>query len=213
MRILTKDQIGDVVDRLRGTEIFPKALLALFCGLRAGEVLALRWPALDLESRVLQVRESVEEVAGQPLKIKRPKTEAGIRKVTLPHVVVEALQDHRRQQLEQRMAMGMGRPSADALIFPALDGGPSRRTALSIHWGETAAALGHPDITFHSLRHCHASQLISAKVDVVTVSKRLGHADPSITLRVYSHLFENSDAAAADAINEALGANSVPIKG
>ena len=214
MRILTKDQIGDVVDKLRGSEIFPKALLALFCGLRAGEVLALRWSAVDLDSsRVLHVRESVEEVAGQPLTIKRPKTEAGIRKVTMPDIVVDALRDHRRQQLERRMAMGTGRPPDNALIFPAQTGGPSRRTALSIRWGETAAALGHPDITFHSLRHCHASQLIAAKVDVVTVSKRLGHADPSITLRVYSHLFENSDAAAADAINAALGASSVPKKG
>jgi integrase len=210
MKILKKDQIGDVVDKLRGRPIFLKALLALFCGLRAGEVLALRWPCVDLDSKDLDVKESVEEVAGQPLTTKRPKTEAGVRRITMPDIVVDALRDHRRHQLEQRVALGLGRLPDDALVFPALDGGPSRRTGLSIEWGETVDVLGLPDITFHELRHTHASQLIAAKVDIVTVSKRLGHSNPAVTLRVYSHLFEQNDAAAADAINASLGANSVP---
>jgi integrase len=64
--------------------------------------------------------------------------------------------------------------------------------------------IGLPDVTFHALRHTHASQLIDAGVDVVTISKRLGHAKPDITLRVYAHLFKESDAKAAAAINAAL---------
>ena len=211
--ILKKDQIADVVDKLRETDIFPEAMLALFCGLRAGEVLALAWSAVDLESRMLQVKASVEEVAGQPLTIKRPKTDDGERRLTMPEIVVDALRDHRRQQLERRLALGIGRLDTGALVFPGQDGGPCRRTALSVRWGKTAAALGIPDVTFHALRHSHASQLIAAKVDIVTISARLGHADPSITLRVYSHLFENTDSAAADAINQALGASSVPKTG
>lgn len=210
MQILKADQIGDVVEKLRGLPIFPKALLALFCGLRAGEVLALRWRNIDLDGKVLHVKESVEEVAGQPLVIKRPKTGAGIRKMIVPEIVIDALREHRRQQLELRVAMGLGKMPDDALVFPALDGGPSRRTSLSIAWGKTVEALGMPDVVYHSLRHTHASQLIAAKIDVVTVSKRLGHANPAITLKVYAHLFDQNDSAAADAINAALGANSVP---
>ena len=176
-------------------------------------MLALRWKTTDLDGKVLHVKESVEEVAGQPLTIKRPKTGAGRRKLTLPEIVTDGLRDHRRQQLELRMALGLGNLPDDALVFPALDGGPSRRTGLSIEWGETVEALGLPDVTFHGLRHTHASQLIAAKVDIVTISKRLGHANPAITLKVYAHMFEQNDSAAADAINAALGANSVPIKG
>jgi integrase len=210
MKILAADQIDDVVDKLRGAEIFPQALLALYCGLRAGEVLALAWSAVDLENRILQVKASVEEVAGQPLTIKRPKTEDGERQLTMPDIVVEALRDHRRQQFEQRLAMGLGRPDADALVFPGQGGGPARRTGLSIRWRKTVKGLGLPDIVFHGLRHCHASMLIAAKVDVVTIAARLGHADPSITLKVYAHLWGKTDAAAADAIDAALGAKSVP---
>lgn len=211
--IVKGKQLADVVDKLKETTIYPEAMLALFCGLRAGEVLALTWSAVDLDRRVLRVRASVEEVAGQPLKIKKPKTEDGERQVTMPDIVVDALRDHRRQQLELRMLLGQGRPDADAVIFPGPDGGPGRRTALSIRWGKVAEAIGIPAVTFHNLRHSHASQLIAAKVDIVTISARLGHADPSITLRVYSHEFEESDEAAANAINAALGASPVPKNG
>jgi integrase len=55
------------------------------------------------------------------------------------------------------------------------------------------------------LRHTHASQLIDAGVDIVTISKRLGHAKPDITLRVYSHLFRKDDSKAAVAINQMFG--------
>jgi integrase len=61
-----------------------------------------------------------------------------------------------------------------------------------------------PDITFHALRHTHASQLIDASVDVATISKRLRHASPNITLKICAHLFRSKDAKAADAINAAL---------
>jgi integrase len=61
-----------------------------------------------------------------------------------------------------------------------------------------------PNVTFHALRHTDASQLIDQGVDVVTISTRLGHANPTITLQVYAHLFRNDDSKAAQAINAAL---------
>jgi len=61
-----------------------------------------------------------------------------------------------------------------------------------------------PDLAFHNLRHTHASPLIDAGVDIVTISKRLGHAKPDITLRIYAHLFQKDDGEAAAAINAAL---------
>jgi integrase len=63
-----------------------------------------------------------------------------------------------------------------------------------------------PDLGFHNLRHTHASQLIDAGVDIVTISKRLGHAKPDITLRIYAHLFRKDDGKAAAAINASMKA-------
>ena len=68
-------------------------------------------------------------MAGQPLTIKRPKTEGSERKVTMPDIVVDALRDHRRQQLEQRLALGFGRPASDALLFP-----PPGRRSIQTNW-------------------------------------------------------------------------------
>ena len=72
--------------------------------------------------------------------------------------------------------------------------------AQSVAWADFAEAAGIPDVTFHALRH-PTSQLIDSGVDIVTVSKRLGHSKPDITLRIYAHLFRKDDSKAAAAIN------------
>ena len=68
-------------------------------------------------------------------------------------------------------------------------------------------------VTFHALRHTHASSLIAAGVDVLTISRRLGHGSPAITLGVYGHMFANTDDRAAQAIDalfaRVFGGNSV----
>jgi integrase len=66
-------------------------------------------------------------------------------------------------------------------------------------------ALDLPDVSLHALRHTHASMLIDAGVDIVRISKRPGHADPAVTLRIYGHLFRKRDDVSADAINQTLG--------
>jgi integrase len=91
-------------------------------------------------------------------------------------------------------------------VFPTIEGGYISPEAFSQHWSRTAAAIGFPEVTFHGLRHTHASQLIDAGIDIVMISKRLGHSKPDITLRVYAHLFRKDDSKAADAIDAALAA-------
>jgi integrase len=103
------------------------------------------------------------------------------------------------------MARGMGKMPDDALVFPApLKGGYQSPRAFSKEWARGVASIGFSGLTFHALRHTHASQLIEAGVDIVTISRRLGHASPNITLKVYAHLFSQADTKASDAINAAL---------
>lgn len=61
-----------------------------------------------------------------------------------------------------------------------------------------------PLITFHALHHTHVSQLIAAGLDVVTVSRRIGHSNPTVTLGVYAHLFGNTDERAAEVVDKAI---------
>jgi integrase len=202
--ILTDDQIAELLTKLAGRAIYSRVIVALFTGARRGELLALRWSNTDLETKVIQIREALEETKANGIRFKRAKTKNGRRDITLPDIVVDALREHRRQQLELRMALGLGKLADDALVFPALDLGPQSPRAFSGDWADAAERIGMGDITLHALRHTHASQLIDAGVDVVTISKRLGHASPNITLQIYAHLFRKRDDKAADAINAAL---------
>ena len=206
VQIVSEDQLPVLLEKIRGHKIEPVALLALFCGLRRGEILALKWGNIDLDRSVLRVRHSLEETRAGGVRFKEPKSKAGRRDVTLPDVVVGVLRRHRIEQLELRAKLGLGRPSDDDLVFWQLNGQPIGPRHFSANvWPAAARKIGMPKITFHSLRHTHASQLIAAGVDVVTISKRLGHSWPNITLGTYAHLFATSDERAAKAINEALG--------
>jgi integrase len=204
MPILDRNGIDTIRSKLPGHQMYAQAIVALFTGMRLGEILATRWRCVDLDRKTILIRETLEGTKAHGIRIKAPKSRAGRRDIGLPEIVVEALREHRRQQLELRMALGLGKMPDDGLVFPALGGGPQAPSAVSRAWGLVAGDLGMPEITFHGLRHTHASQLIDAGVDIVSISKRLGHASPDVTLRVYAHLFQRDDDKAAAAINAAL---------
>jgi integrase len=181
------------------------ATIALFTGMRLGEILALRWNRVDLDAKVIQVREALEQTRAHGTRFKAPKSRAGRRDITLPDVLIETLREHRKAALELRMQLGAGRLPDDALLFATIEGAPLSSNAMSAAWADFATSISMPEVTFHALRHTHASQLIDAGVDIVTISKRLGHSKPDITLRIYAHLFRNDDSKAAAAINAAFG--------
>jgi integrase len=189
------------VAKLGGWRHGTVAMVALFGGLRLGEVLALRWSNVDLDRKILRVVEALEQTKRFGIRFKAPKSKAGKRDITLPDILVDALRGHRKAQLELRLQLGIGKLPDDTLLFSNIDGRPLSPIDVSVLWGRFAASNGMPEITFHALRHTHASQLIDAGVDIATISKRLGHATPGITLNVYAHRFQRDDGKAVAAIN------------
>jgi integrase len=184
--------------------LYAPAIVALSTGMRLSEVLALRERSVDLDKGIIEVREALEETTAHGVRFKAPKSKAGRRNITLPAIAIEALREHRRQLLELRFQLGQGKLGPDDLLFATVDGRPLRPSAVSGDWGELAERIGMPDVTFHGLRHTHASQLITGGMDIVTLSKRLGHAKPDITLRVYAHQFTVDDSRAAAIIDAAI---------
>jgi integrase len=191
--ILTPDGVQAVLRMPKGKPIYTLATVALGTGMRRGEMLALRWQDIDLQAAVLRVERSLEQTTEFGLVFKAPKTEHGRRTITLPASTVAELRSHWIRQQELWLAAGLGRVN-DALVFGEPDGSPRSPNALTKEWAKAMPA--EIDATLHSLRHTHASILIASGLDVLTISRRLGHGSPAITLKVYGHLFKTDDRAA-----------------
>jgi integrase len=204
VQILTGPQIAEVLTRLEGHALQTITKVAFGSGARRGELCALRWGDVDFEGATIRIERSLEETKAG-LRVKPPKSKHGRRTVTVPGATVEALRSHRVRQIEQRLVLGQGRLGPDDLVFTMPDGRTQSPDNLSRDWRRAVLVLGLPTVMFHALRHTHASCLIAGGVDVLTISRRLGHGTPAFTLTVYGHLFAPTDAAAARAIDAAMG--------
>jgi integrase len=206
--ILQPESARDLLERLRGQPLYLLASLALATGLRRSEALALRWRDVDLDAGRLTVEQALEQTATHGIRTKGPKTRHGRRTISLPAHIVAELRSHWRAQQEQRLALGMGKSPLDGFVLAAIDGRPQSPDAISTAWGRAMDEIGMPEITLHSLRHTHASMLIAAGVDILTISRRLGHANPTITLSVYGHLIHGTDNRAAQIMDQVFGNGS-----
>jgi integrase len=203
IEILTEAEAKAVLQGLRGRSLYPIVALALATGMRRGEILALRWRSIDERTGTVRVTESLEQTTAG-LRVKPPKTKYGRRTIATPAWAMTALREHRRIQQELRLKLGAGKVPDDSLVFSGIDGEPRSPNALTKEWGAAATRMGTRKVSLHALRHTHASQLISSGMDVLTISRRLGHGSPMITLGVYGHLFTNSDDRAAQIMEAAF---------
>jgi integrase len=202
IEILRPAQIAAARRALAGKSIYPLFMVALGTGMRRGEMLALRWQDVDLDAGLARIERSLEQTKAG-LRFKAPKTRHGRRSVTLPAAVISELRAHRAAQAALRLRLGQGKAPDDSLVFCHHDGTPKTPDGLTKEWTRAAAKAGLA-VTLHALRHTHASQLIASGMDVLTVSRRLGHGSAAITLRVYGHLFANTDDQAARVMDAAF---------
>jgi integrase len=194
--VLRSEEIPIMLDGLRGTTFYSIAVVALGTGMRRGELCGLQWQDVDLDGGKLEVRQSLEQTRKGGLRMKEPKSARGRRPISLAPSVVACLQAHRREQLELRMKLGMGKPPQDALVFATYEGKPRTPNNLSTKFGLAMVRAGLPHVGLHTLRHTHASMLMRIGVDILTISRRLGHSSAAITLNVYGHLMSSQDQAA-----------------
>lgn len=191
IRVLDADQITTLLNAARGTPLYLPVLLAATTGMRRGEVLALRWSDVDMDSGTLTVARSLEQTkAGQ----REKETKTGkVRKVTMPALLIEGLRAHREET---------GRVAGFVLCYD--DGSPLSATGLTQRFTRFARTLDLPPVSFHSLRHSAASLLLSLGVPLPDVSEVLGHSDPYVTATIYARVLASSRREAADKMNAAL---------
>src|SRR5262245_8006427 len=116
----------------------------------------------------------------------------------------QRMRAYKVKQMEWRLAIGAGAIQPDAPVFATIECGLMSPDNLSRDWRRVVIARGPPRVPFHALRHTHASLLIASGVDIIAVSRRLGHGKASVTLDVYGHLVGGAAEAAAAAIGKVL---------
>jgi len=178
-------------------------LVAALTGARRGELCALRWNDLDTKAGALTIARSVYEVDGETCAEKPTKTHQA-RTIGLDALGLEALRRHRAAVAQLADDLALDVPD-DAFMFSRSPVGaepirPDVVTKFTLRVAKTAGVATH----LHAFRHFSATQSIAAGFDPVTVGFRLGHSDPSITLRVYSHALEQRDRELAESLGRTL---------
>lgn len=181
---------GAFLDAIAAERYAALFAVVAYCGLRRGELLGLTWPALDLDQGTAYVTETAD--SGDP------KSDAGVRVVPLPPVVVTALRGWRKQQVTDREAWGRGWPGG-GLVWTREDGSPVPAQWLSRRFATLAFRAGLPPVRFHDLRHGAASLCKAAGLDSKFISSLLGHARSDFTDRTYVLLFPDVARASAEA--------------
>ena len=185
-----------------------RSLAALFftaamTGARRGELCALRWSDVDLDTGMLTIARSVYQTPERGWAEKPTKTHQ-VRRVALDGYSNSVLRRYRAQVDELAQGLGLSVP-ADGFMFSRSPTGsePIRPNVVTDFMTRMAKTVG-VDMHFHELRHFSATQLIAAGHDARTVAGRLGHADASITLRVYAHALPEQDREAAATLGSLL---------
>jgi integrase len=208
MQTLTEEQANRFLEAAEGDRFHAVYVLALTTGMREGELLGLRWRDLDLDGDApsLQVRMAVQE-ADKGYVVAEPKTAYSRRRIALTSMAVDALRAHHVWQAEERLALGAAWDASLDLVFPNAIGGimiPHNLAKRGFKRLLQRAGLSD-ELHFHCLRHTAATMLLSRGVHPKVVSEMLGHADISITLRVYAHVTPTMQQAAVDVMERVFG--------
>lgn len=212
MQVLTPEQVDTLLQLADGSQMAPMIALTVATALRAGELLALRWSRVDLAHGVLHVRDNRTRVASG-YSDGKTKTASSARDIKLVAMTVDVLRAHRASQAQERLLLGDRWVDEDR-IFPSSMGTAMDASNLRKKWLKLLSQAGlSEDIHFHDLRHSAASWLLARGVPITDVSKMLGHADPSITLRIYAHAMPDSQDRVLAAMEFLLAMRKTPATG
>lgn len=203
MATLGAKQMRQLLKCAEHTYLHVPVLLWLTAGLRRGELLALRWADLDRERCRLAVVRTLEETKAG-VTFKAPKTARSTRVIPLPPVSIELLAEHGVRQKRRRLTLGAGWQN-QGLIFPDSTGAPMRPRNVTKAFTALAMRAGLPNISIHSLRHTHATELLRAGVHPKVVSERVGHSSIAFTLQRYGHALPDMQQNAADEAERLVG--------
>ncbi|MGG0753745.1 tyrosine-type recombinase/integrase [Brevibacillus laterosporus] len=171
-------------------------LLALYTGMRRGEILGLRWKDVDLSEGKISVAQNLSYTVNKGLIFQEPKTRSSKRLIAITDIVVEELKKYKAEQSKLRQLFGESYEDLDLVVCNA-NGKPIHPRNLTTHFNKLVKAVAIPKIRFHDLRHTHATLMLQLGEHPKIVSERLGHSGIEMTMDTYSHVLPNMQKEAA----------------
>jgi len=189
MKVWSKEDIKKAEEIFSDTPIFLHVMLAIYTGMRLGEICALKWEDINFQEGTCIVRRTIQRV-NKEIIIKKPKTENSIRIVVLPQNITKLLKLEKKKQAESKMLFGSEyNTSYDGFISVWEDGRLKEPDYVSKKFHKILSSAPElPMIRFHDLRHTHATLMLASGVHMKVISERLGHSQIGITMDLYSHV-------------------------
>lgn len=203
--IYTVDEVEKLFELLETAPLKYRTFftLALYSGMRRGELLGLEWKDVDWANGVISVRRTSNYTAKKGIYTDTTKTKRSQRSQKLPPVVMDLLEKYRMEQDEERIIVGDQWVDSDRL-FIKWDGSPMNNNTPYFWFKEFCTDNDFRFCDIHSMRHFYATALINVGVDPATVSGALGHSLVSTTTSIYCHVFQEAQAKAGNAIASVL---------
>ncbi|MGH8997343.1 MAG: tyrosine-type recombinase/integrase [Acidimicrobiales bacterium] len=195
------EQAREFLALMEGERTWPVWAFLLGSGLRIGELVALRWPSVDLEAGAVRVVEFVSTL-GHQIVPSAGKSREAVRTIDLDPGLVRVLSRQRKLQAGEQLASSSWEQSE--YVFTKVGGGPYHPQRLSRLLGTYSAEVGLPRLTAHGLRHTSATLMLASGVAPKVAAERLGHADPTLFTNLYSHVTPTMQREAASRIGAAL---------
>lgn len=191
-----------IIDLFKGGYMYMPVFLAVMTGARRSEILALRWCDVDLKKGIVNIGRSIYSAGKGELLFKDPKNKTSMRAVIISAEVIKVLKKHKAEQKETKLSFGKKHDEKD-LICSLQDGRAIVPATVTKRFQDGTEAAGYK-VTFHQLRHAHASFLLKQGIHPKVVAERLGHSTITTTLDIYSHVAPTMQREAADQLEAIL---------
>jgi len=205
-KVLSVSEANELMNAAKNTKSEALIRLGLETGARVGELTGITWDQVDFDAGKVRIKYALQFLDGQPTLVE-PKTSASVRELSISPNAIGALKSQLARQSEQAIGLGKAWTNDLNLVFTTEIGGPlNRHAVLRQYLRPLLREAGLPEsIRFHDLRHGAASLLLARGVPIPVVSELLGHANPSITMSIYSHALPNSQEMVAEAMESVFG--------
>ncbi|GBG57281.1 site-specific integrase [Sporomusaceae bacterium FL31] len=201
---LSKEEIGKLLKTVESDRLYSMIYLAIYTGMRKGELAALTWQDVNLKSKTIHVRHGVKyNREAKQYEIGSTKTPTAVRDIPISKIVVDELKRHKARQAAEQLEIGDAYEKNN-LVFARENGKVAVLNGIDIKFSSLITKSGIERRTFHDLRHTFASICISQKVNIKALSEYLGHSNISITYDVYGHLLPGDKEGITDTITAYL---------